>query len=105
MLKLGSLSKKLSLNFSFANIIQDQDILIEVNGKTLENLSNIGKDTVVKRQLNFKGISGWNTLIFRYKYWNHQKVDFGDYRKVDFAPTDPRKLTVNFTQLHIEEVP
>ncbi len=86
--------KLLSLSFSFANFIQNQDVLIEVNGKALENFSNIDKGTIVKRQLSFKGVSGWNTVVFRYKYWNHQKVGF--------APADPRELTVNFTQLQID---
>ncbi|MBE9166028.1 hypothetical protein IQ238_00270 [Pleurocapsales cyanobacterium LEGE 06147] len=90
-------SRSLSLVFSFINPINDQDVVVEANGVILEKLDNINKDTNIQRRLEFKSIPGWNTVVFRYKpdYWNNGKVTF--------APGDERNLTVNFTQLAIEE--
>ncbi|MFN6484064.1 MULTISPECIES: hypothetical protein [unclassified Nostoc] len=88
-------SKSVALAFSFMNPINGQDIFVEANGVTLDKLVNISKDTNIKRRLKFQSIPGWNTVVFKYKDWNNGKVTF--------APDDERKMTVNFTQLAIEE--
>ncbi|MBD2246373.1 hypothetical protein [Nostoc sp. FACHB-888] len=88
-------SKSVTLAFSFMNPINGQDVFVEANGVTLDKLVNISKDTNIKRRLKFQSIPGWNTVVFKYKDWNNGKVTF--------APDDERKMTVNFTQLAIEE--
>lgn len=88
-------SRSLFLVFSFVNPINDQNVVVEVNGVTLEKLVNINKDTNIQRKIEFKGVLGWNTVVFKYKYWNQGQVTF--------APGDERKMTINFTQLAIEE--
>ncbi len=90
-------SKLLTLNFNFINPIDGQDVIVEANGKILESIVDFGKDTNIQRKLKFKSITGWNTVVFKYKdnYWNNGKETF--------APGDERNMTVNFTQLAIEE--
>ncbi len=88
-------SRPLSLVFNFINPINDQDVAIEANGITLEKLDNLNKNTKIQRRLEFKSIPGWNTVVFRYKYWNRGQVTF--------ASGDERNMTVKFTQLAIEE--
>lgn len=88
-------SQSISLVFSFINPIEGQDIVVEANGVNLDKMVNLSQNTNIQRRLEFKGISGWNTVVFRYKDWNKGKVTF--------APGDDRNMTVKFTQLAIEE--
>ncbi|MFN6565914.1 hypothetical protein [Dendronalium sp. ChiSLP03b] len=88
-------SKSLSLIFSFVNPINHQDVVVESNGVILEKLVNISENAIIQRKLKFKSMKGLNTVVFRYKHWNHGQVTF--------AAGDMRNLAVNFTQLAIEE--
>ncbi|MEA5502231.1 hypothetical protein VB735_03725 [Halotia wernerae UHCC 0503] len=89
-------SKSLTLAFRFMNPIEGQDVVVEANGVILEKLVNLSKDRNIQRKFEFKSLTGWNTVVFRYKYnyWNNGKVTF--------APGDERNMTVNFTELAIE---
>jgi len=90
-------SRSLSLIFSFINPINGQDVVVEANEINMEKLVNLNKDASIQRKIKFRGVPGWNTVVFRYKenYWNNGKVTF--------APGDQRPMTVNFMQLAIGE--
>lgn len=88
-------SQPLSLVFNFVNPINNQDVIVEVNQVSLEKFLKISKDAGTERRFDFQGIAGWNTVIFKYKDWNHNLVTF--------APNEDRNLAIKFTQLAIEK--
>jgi len=86
-------TQSLAVVFSFLNSISGQDVVVEANGVTVK-IADINQDTI-KRRLEFQGIEGLNTIVFKYKNWNKNPVAF--------APNDPRPMAIQFTQLTIEE--
>lgn len=87
-------SQPLILSFRFDNPIEDQNVLLEVNGVTLGNFNNLSKDVTIDHKLKFRSLKGINRIIFKYKYWNHNQATF--------APNDSRLMSVAFRRLVIE---
>ncbi|MBD2436664.1 hypothetical protein [Nostoc sp. FACHB-110] len=88
-------SKLLTLNFTLMNPLQGQDLLIEINGATVEKINDINKDIKIESKIEFKSLTGVNTIVFKYKYWPDQKVTF--------SPGDKRSFAVKFLHLALEE--
>ncbi|RDH51713.1 hypothetical protein [Fischerella thermalis] len=87
-------SQPLILSFRFDSPIEDQNVLLEVNGVTLGNFNNLSKDVTIDHKLKFKPLKGVNRIVFKYKYWNHNQATF--------APNDSREMSVAFRRLVIE---
>lgn len=88
-------SQSLALNFSFINPINNQNVVVETNGVTIGRFADVNQGDIIKKSVDFKGVEGFNTIVFKYEKWN--------YNQVTFAPKDPRPMTIAFTQLAIKE--
>ncbi|MGJ5673557.1 MAG: hypothetical protein ACR9NN_08110 [Nostochopsis sp.] len=87
-------SQPLILSFRFDSPIENQNVLLEVNGVTLGNFNNLSKDVTIDHKLKFQSLKGVNRIVFKYKYWNHNQAIY--------APNDPRGMSVAFRRLVIE---
>ncbi|MBW4499008.1 MAG: hypothetical protein KME57_05395 [Scytonema hyalinum WJT4-NPBG1] len=87
--------QSLMLFFSLSNPIDNQDIVIEINGATVDHLAAIKKDDSFKRSIEFLGNEGDNTVLFKYKKWNQYKGTF--------ARKDQRHLAAFVTEFSIKE--
>ena len=84
----------LELWFQFNTPIPNQNVVIEINGNDIDEISKVQNGTSIERRLKFRGIKGFNTVRIKYKDWNHNKTTF--------APKDERFFAVYFTKLIIE---
>ena len=57
----------LELTFSFDNPIAFQGVAVEINGVTVETISNIKVGSGIKRNIKFQGVVGQNNIIFTYQ--------------------------------------
>ncbi|MCP2727785.1 hypothetical protein [Limnofasciculus baicalensis] len=89
-------SQELNLLFSFDNPIEGQDVIVEVNGSTVKEITNIRKNEKIDQILKIPAVKGRNQIVFRYKYWNNKPVSF--------APNDPRQMSISFTKFMIRPV-
>lgn len=83
----------LRLNFSFSSLMNNQTVNIDLNGTPIETAINLNKSAPVSKTLVFQGVAGLNTITFKYKDWNKNRVEF--------IPNDDRAMAVQFTQLAI----
>lgn len=60
-------SQLLELRFKFKNYFNDQNMIVEINQKNWEFISNIQTEEVVERKVKFKGIKGMNDIKFKYE--------------------------------------
>lgn len=86
----------LELVFEFKNPIDNQSIIVEINGNTVDTMLDIKGGATVKNNLKFRGIKGLNTIRFKYKDWNHNKAKF--------IPKDERHFAVYFTELSLKKL-
>ncbi|MEQ9000840.1 MAG: hypothetical protein RID53_30600 [Coleofasciculus sp. B1-GNL1-01] len=86
-----STSQKIVLTFSFHNPIDNQEVLLEINGQVIRNFLDISKDTVKKEFIEFSGKKGVNSIVFKYNDWNHNNISF--------APKDQRNMAIYFTEI------
>ena len=90
-----SKAQPIKLDFSFVNPINNQDVIVEVNGVTVKTLAQIKLNDTIKSGVEFQGVEGLNTVIFKYKSWNNNPVTID--------PHDERPKAILFTQLAIVE--
>lgn len=78
--------QSLAITFKFVNGVAGQDVVFKANGVPLQKRFNLKKGEVVESKLKFKGIPGWNYIIFGYR---------------DFAQNENKPLAVKFEQLRL----
>ncbi|GJD23287.1 hypothetical protein RIVM261_082430 [Rivularia sp. IAM M-261] len=89
-------SQLLKLSFAFNSPIEDQNLIVELNGETKAAFQDLKKDAIVNHDIKLQALKGINHIVFKYKYWNgNQKT---------FAPGDNRAMSVRFNKLVIEPV-
>ncbi len=89
-------SQSLNLNFKFINPIILQNVNIEINGIITETINNLKENDIVERNIFFKGIEGWNQILFKYKDWNKNNTEF--------VSQDERPMAINFQKLTISAI-
>ncbi|MDM9384506.1 hypothetical protein QUB80_27960 [Chlorogloeopsis sp. ULAP01] len=87
-------SQSLNLSFKFENPIEAQNVLIEINGVTVDSFNNLNKGANIERRLQFQALKGINRVVFKYTDWNHNQTTF--------AREDDRALSVLFRRLAIQ---
>lgn len=85
----------LEIRFKFVNSIAGQNVIVKANGAPLQKLVDLDKEETVESNLKFKGIPGWNNVIFSYKDWNHEQTKF--------TPGESRPVAVRFKELVLLE--
>lgn len=88
-----STSQKIVLSFSFNNPIDNQEVLLKVNGQVIRNILNISENKVKEDLIEFTGKKGINNIVFKYKDWNQNNISF--------APKDKRNMAIYFTKLKL----
>ncbi|HEY9852539.1 MAG TPA: hypothetical protein V6D28_23915 [Leptolyngbyaceae cyanobacterium] len=78
--------QSLEITFNFVNGVAGQDVVVKANGAPLQKMFNLKKGENVESTLKFKGIPGWNYIIFSYR---------------DFDLNGNRRLAVKFKKLRI----
>src|SRR5919202_1850712 len=86
--------QNLNLSFRFINPSPAQEVIVEANGKTLIKTERLKVADAFETSLNFQGLKGLNSISFKYKSWNRNKVTF--------APKDHRPVAVQFLKLLIQ---
>lgn len=90
--------KKLRLYLAFNNPIPGQQVDLEINGQIIKQWTDIPQhnwlNEWIDEAVSFTGKPGVNTIVFRYKDWNHNRTTF--------VPNDPRPLSVAFLRLRID---
>ena len=93
--------KEIRLHLAFNNPIRGQQMDLEINGQIIKQWTNIPPhkwlNEWVDEAVSFSGKPGVNTIVFKWKDWNHNRTTF--------APNDPRPLSVTFFRLRIVEKP
>jgi hypothetical protein len=87
-------TQSLQLSFRFINPIADQDVVVEANGETLIRIKQLKIGEPVDKSFKFKGIKGLNSINFKYKLWNRNKITI--------APKDHRPVALQFIRLLIQ---
>ena len=94
-------NEKVILDFSFSNVLPEQDVTVVFNGNAVKNFSKLPRQQWLHEATSGKmplyARKGENTVEFRYSRYNG--LDPGS----TFAPTDSRKLAVAFTEFKIEK--
>lgn len=89
---------ELTLNFACINPIAGQSLDVSINHKTVASFRDLPKGPLgtplAPRRIRFRSLRGNNTVTFTYGKYNHG----GD----DFAPEEPRPLSVRFTKLQLQ---
>ncbi|MDA3898799.1 MAG: hypothetical protein PF482_21880 [Desulfobacteraceae bacterium] len=80
------------LSFRFFNLIKKQRIRIEIAGDEKADY-DLPTQSYISENIHFKGVSGKNTIVFKYSDWNHKNISI--------VKNDLRKLTIQFLELQL----
>lgn len=83
----------LEVSFKFINSMANQNVVVKANGVPLQKILGLEKGEIINSSLKFKGIPGWNYVIFSY-------LD-GNNNQISVSSEDRSRPAVKFTQLVI----
>jgi hypothetical protein len=86
-----SVPREIVAEMRFRSPIPGQAITVVMDGRDVQTLADLPTDANLERRVRIPVAAGHHTLLLRYKYANMYPTEF--------APTDPRPLTVQFWSL------
>ncbi|MFP5221978.1 MAG: glycosyltransferase family 39 protein [Acidobacteriota bacterium] len=89
-------ARPLALSYRFTSPLPGQGVEVLADGERVALHENLEPGQEVAQRLELPGKAGAGRIELRYTRWNHKDAES------TFAPSDPRRIAVSFTDLALE---
>lgn len=94
---IAKVAEKKKMQLKFINFIPNQELTMSLNGKRVYTSGVLKQGQNVSTAVPVNLIAGKNDFLFTFKSWNHKD------KASTFAPSDPRLLSIKFSQIGFED--